>query len=329
MIKSVLVHELGHAITCNSNNDTFWSEINTIRKNYMKDVKKDDIKNPDFISGYARTNRFEFVAEAFSQGILAKNYGKYTQQVMDCINKHFKSEYQAKLFNAKEETKENDDFWAEEYGLGYPIDEEAFEEFNKLQEKEQKNKANNNKEQEMTLITKLKKLIKEVQNSKGEKMSTKDRILNILNEKEVDEDVIEEIEKEKEVENKKKCKNEKVDKRKLIDEVAGMMKSAGCSDEIIRTAIKDMEKEAYDKSEDDGADNKKAKNEDDKEKDEKEVKKVEKEVKEDVDNKCKNSVYNATDYFNKVNEIYNSSCQAGIQNKYETQADRLEAGKKY
>ena len=54
-----------------------------------------------------------------------------------------------------------------------------------------------------------------------------------------------------------KAKNEKVDKRKLIDEVAGMMKSAGCSDEIIRTAIKDMEKESYDESEAGTVDNKK------------------------------------------------------------------------
>ena len=190
----------------------------------------------------------------------------------------------------------------------------------------------------MALLEELKNLIYRVQNNKGAEMDTRSRILNILNEKEVDEETIEEVknefdeieeeEKEKEVENKKKCKNEKVDKRKLIDEVAGMMKSAGCSDEIIRTAIKDMEKEAYDKSEDDGADNKKAKNED-KEKDEKEVKEVEKDVKEDVDNKCKNSVYNATDYFNKVNEVYNSSCKAGVQTKYETQADRLEAGNKF
>lgn len=184
----------------------------------------------------------------------------------------------------------------------------------------------------MTLLQELKNLIHRVQNDKGVKMDTRTRILNILNEKEVDEETIEEVENEfdeiddeekAEIKNKK-AKNEKVDKRKLIDEVAGMMKSAGCSEEIIRTAIKDMEKEAYDKSEDNGADNKKAKNED-----EEKVKEVEKEVKKDVDNKCKNSVYNATDYFNKVNEVYNSSCKAGVQNKYETQADRLEAGNKY
>lgn len=35
---------------------------------------------------------------------------------------------------------------------------------------------------------------------------------------------------------------------KLIDEVAGIMKSAGADDEKIRTAIAKMEKLAYDKS---------------------------------------------------------------------------------
>ena len=55
---------------------------------------------------------------------------------------------------------------------------------------------------------------------------------------------------------------EKTDKRKLIDEVAGIMKSGGCDDELIRTAIAKMEKIGYDESEDGKADNK-AKNEED------------------------------------------------------------------
>lgn len=195
--------------------------------------------------------------------------------------------------------------------------------------------SDNSKEQDMSLLNKLINLIKEVQNNKGAEMDTKSRILSILNEKEVDEDVIEEVENEleeieKEKEEKeaknKKCKNEKVDKRKLIDEVGGILKGK-VDEELWRTVIGKIEKAAYDESEA-GADNKKAKNEDE-EKDEKEVKEVEKDVEKDVDNKCKNSVYNATDYFNKVNEVYNSSCKAGVQTKYETQADRLEAGNKF
>ena len=109
----------------------------------------------------------------------------------------------------------------------------------------------------------------------------------------------------------KEVENADVDKRKLIDEVAGIMKSAGCDDEVIRTAIAKMEKIGYDKSEDGAADNcgKKAKNADDEEKEEKfeeekeiaENKKAknEDEDKEDekeddkeekAENKCKNSM---------------------------------------
>ena len=71
-----------------------------------------------------------------------------------------------------------------------------------------KNNVQNNKEQDMALLDELKKLITKVENEKpeGENM---------------DENEI---------------KNEKVDKRKLIDEVAGIMKSAGADDEKIRTA---------------------------------------------------------------------------------------------
>ena len=70
-----------------------------------------------------------------------------------------------------------------------------------------KNNVQNNKEQDMALLDELKKLITKVENDKGEDMD-----------------------------DEKKIENEKVDKRKLIDEVAGIMKSAGADDEKIRTA---------------------------------------------------------------------------------------------
>ena len=152
----------------------------------------------------------------------------------------------------------------------------------------------------MTLLDELKKLITKVENTKGEG--------------------------EMEIE------NEKVDKRKLIDEVAGIMKSAGCDDEIIRTAIGKMEKIGYDDSEK-KADNGNKKNEETKEsnKDEKEVKGIKEEVKEDVENKCKNSVNNAkNDYFAKLNEIYNSaSSQIKKEPQYISIADREKAAEKY
>ncbi len=77
-----------------------------------------------------------------------------------------------------------------------------------------KNNVQNDKEQDMALLDELKKLITKVENDKGEDMD----------------------------DNKEKIENEKVDKRKLIDEVAGIMKSAGADDEKIRTAIAKMEK---------------------------------------------------------------------------------------
>lgn len=135
---------------------------------------------------------------------------------------------------------------------------------------------------------------------------------------------------------------EKTDKRKLIDEVAGMMKSAGCDDEVIRTAIGKMEKLSYDESEAGKADNKakneedeeeefeeeeeiaenkkKAKNEDDKEEDEKEEKEEDKE--EEAENKCKNSMDDVK------RAIFGGSSK--VENTgYVSQAKRLEMGNKY
>lgn len=126
---------------------------------------------------------------------------------------------------------------------------------------------------------------------------------------------------------------EKTDKRKLIDEVAGMMKSAGCDDEVIRTAIGKMEKIGYDESEAGTADNKKAKNADDEEIEEEELEeekevankkcKNEEDKKEDeAENKCKNSM----DEIKKV--IMGGS--AKVENSgYVSMAKRLEMGNKY
>lgn len=178
-----------------------------------------------------------------------------------------------------------------------------------------KSRTNNNKEQDMALIEELKKLITKVENNKGEDMD----------------------------DTKEKVDNEKVDKRKLIDEVAGIMKSAGADDEKIRTAIGKMEKLAYDKSEagtadnekeddepkDDEVKNKKVKNEETEE-DEKKYYDLKKDVKEDVQNKCKNSVDNSKGgFFDKMNEIYNSAMQPKQENRYISREDRLKAGNNY
>ena len=174
-----------------------------------------------------------------------------------------------------------------------------------------KNNVQNNKEQDMALLDELKKLITKVENEKPEGED--------MNENEV--------------------KNERVDKRKLIDEVAGIMKSAGADDEKIRTAIAKMEKLAYDKSEAGTADNEKeddkpadaskVKNEETKE-DEKKYEDLKKDVKEDAENKCKNSVDNAkSEFFDKMNEIFNAAMEPPKECLYVSRQARLEAANEY
>lgn len=144
-------------------------------------------------------------------------------------------------------------------------------------------------------------------------------------------------------EDEKEIKNEKIDKRELIEEVGGMLKGK-VDDEIIKTIIKKMEEASYDESEAGSADNKKVKNESEEEKEDKkaENKKVKneeseddkekaeelkKDEKEDVDNKCNNS---KTDFYDKMNKIYNSSLTPSkSETEYTSRADRLKAGEEY
>ena len=119
--------------------------------------------------------------------------------------------------------------------------------------------------------------------------------------------------------------NEDVDKRKLIDEVAGIMKSAGCDDEVIRTAIGKMEKIGYDKSEAKTADNEEEPKEEEKEEEKAENKKACNEEKED-DKKADNS----TDYMEEVAKV---SKEIKTENEapvdYVSRADKLQAAIDY
>ena len=143
---------------------------------------------------------------------------------------------------------------------------------------------------------------------------------------------------------KKEVENEKDDKRKLIDEVAGMMKSAGADDELIRTAISKMEKIAYEKSEADTADNNcKNEKEEVKEeiKEEKEADKAEpleekEEEKDEKDEEFKeekeivknSSDENDTSAIDKTKEIvYNSN--STVKSSYVTRDERLKLGDNY
>lgn len=188
-----------------------------------------------------------------------------------------------------------------------------------------KSKTDNSKEQDMTLLEEIKKLITKVENEKGEQ----------------------------DMDEKEKVDNEQVDKRKLIDEVGGMLKNK-VDEELWRTIIGKLEKLSYNGSEDSKTDNKKVKNEED-EKDEKEddvknkkvkneedkkeekvdnedeedeekVKEVKKEVKEDVDNKCKNSKETS---FDKINAIYNSVKQITQESKYVSRQEKLDNAVEY
>lgn len=143
-------------------------------------------------------------------------------------------------------------------------------------------------------------------------------------------------------EEKEEMKVENADKRKLIDEVAGMMKSAGCDDEVIRTAIAKMEKIGYEKSEAGSADNK-CKNADEEEKEEKfeeekeiaENKKAKNEeekieLEEEVENKnhkAENSMDEENTMDKAKNMVYNGNSE--VKSSYISRVDRLELGNNY
>ena len=293
MLTCVLTHELGHSISVNTESKGFWSDIEKVRSEYLKNIKREDVKNPDFISNYARTNKFEFVAEAFAQGQLSKKYGKYTKDVMDIIEKHLSKSKQLKIAASN---KDADDlgYWEEDFGGGYPIDEEAYEEFKKKQESEQKEetKKDSAKNCIVQAINEIKEtdMFKKLFNRKEQQMEKdemKSLFIECLNEclqakneedKKDDKEDNKEDEKdlkekdEKEAENK--CKNEVVDKRDIIRQIMAIAGKEEASEDV-KTIAKLAEKLAYDKSEaDDKADNE--------EEDEKK--------KEEAKNKAKNSI---------------------------------------
>lgn len=128
-----------------------------------------------------------------------------------------------------------------------------------------------------------------------------------------------EINNEKSEENEKKdneVDNEKVDKRKLIDEVGGILKGK-VDEEIWRTIIGKIEKIGYNKSEAGTANNSVVNNES--EEDREKVKELKEDMKKDINN-------SKTDYFAKMNEVYNTSQQAKEETIYVSRTDRLKAG---
>ena len=162
--KAIIMHELGHSITVAGENKEFWSEIKTIQNAHNKDLgaftykkfkeDKDKLNLTNFISAYALYNKYEFVAEAFADAMLSKNPCKYSQDVLKCIDKHFKLSTkdikQLRLFNALKEVlnmdkqtiinkkgdTQSEQFWVENYGLGYPT-QEGFEKWLETQDEQE------------------------------------------------------------------------------------------------------------------------------------------------------------------------------------------------
>ena len=162
--KAIIMHELGHSITVAGENKEFWSEIKTIQNAHNKDLgastykkfkeDKDKLNLTNFISAYALYNKYEFVAEAFADAMLSKNPCKYSQDVLKCIDKHFKLSTkdikQLRLFNALKEVlnmdkqtiinkkgdTQSEQSWVENYGLGYPT-QEGFEKWLETQDEQE------------------------------------------------------------------------------------------------------------------------------------------------------------------------------------------------
>lgn len=238
------------------------------------------------------------------------------------------------------------------------VDNPRYERANIVFNSKSLNNLPEEKESNVTLLEDLKKLIQRAENSKGDEMINNekvdkrkliDEIGGILKGK-VDEELwrtiigkAEKIAYDKSEagtadndmsdmtkgrkDNEDSPKNEKIDKRDLIRKI---MAIAGKHEdnEDVRTIAKLAEQLAYDKSEAGTSDNRKVKNESEKDRDE--VDELEEDLEKDVRNKCKNSVNNRKeDFFQKLNEVYNSANQAPKTDQYISRADRLKAAEEY
>lgn len=155
--------------------------------------------------------------------------------------------------------------------------------------------VNNNKETEMALLDELKKLITKVENDKGEQsMTLKEKVLSILNSKEIDEET------KKEIENAIDEEEKEVKEKKELEE---------------KKEVKNEDKEP----------------EKDKKEVEEVKKEVKKDVDNKCDKKADNSVDNSKpDYFGRLNEIYNAATShLEEKSEYVSKADREKAAEDY
>lgn len=161
----------------------------------------------------------------------------------------------------------------------------------------EKETINNKKENEMSLLDEIKKLIIRVENNKGgEEMTLKEKIINILNSNDVDIDTIEEVEN-------------------AIDEAEAKVENS-----------KEEEKEKEPEENEENVENSEEKPEEENEEEKQEEKKVDNSVENSEENKVDNA---KPDYFAKLNEIYNSANETKQTNEFRTRQERLEDGRRF
>lgn len=315
-------------------NSTGENMLNNVFNGWITKFDKDGEPYHVEIEGYNENDAKKYIGKIFKSGNKEYTVEKYDKErnwfstipVGDENRKNITRYYYSpkdleKAFEISEKNKKFEENLKKEQLKQTDITEKhlkaaqkVLEEMVRKEYEIKKQRLNNTKEQNMTLLHELKKLITNVENDKGQGEN---------------------------MDENEKVDNEKIDKRKLIDEVGGILKDK-VDEEVWRTVIGKLEKLSYDKSETGAADNKKEdpepkedevknkkvknESEDDREK----VKEIKEEVKKDVDNKCKNSVENSKiDYFAKLNSIYNASTEPPKQDEYVSKADRLAEGNRF
>ena len=93
-----VTHEFAHTLSSAGRkiDPEFWKEINRIKRAYVRELGQIELgkskysKEDIFISDYARKNADEFMAEAFTQALLAENPSPFALEVLKVVDKYFK-----------------------------------------------------------------------------------------------------------------------------------------------------------------------------------------------------------------------------------------------
>ena len=93
-----VTHEFAHTLSSAGRkiDPEFWKEINRIKRAYVRELGQIELGKPKyskediFISDYARKNADEFMAEAFTQALLAENPSPFALEVLKVVDKYFK-----------------------------------------------------------------------------------------------------------------------------------------------------------------------------------------------------------------------------------------------